>query len=172
VSWLLLAFWLLAACTLQAVVPPVSLAAPSPVPFLAVAVFHAANDKPPAHFVVAAFVAGLFADALSLVPPGLGTFAYLAGGTSFLLLRSRGSRADGPLALFFRGALAGAVLFAVLALLLALKGQLPALGAKAVAGRLAMSALLSALLTPLQFACMDASERLLSTRTPGRKPDA
>ena len=144
---------------------------PVPVPFLAVGVFYAAEHKSLAHFFAAAFVAGLLADALSLVPPGLGEFAYLAAGASFLLLRSRGSRAASPPALFFRGALAGAVLFAVLALLLAAKGLLPAEGAEAVAGRLATSALLAALLTPLQFACMEASERLLSTRTPGRKRD-
>jgi len=168
-SWLLLAFWLLLAGTLQAVLPPVSPVAPSPVPFLAVVVFYAADDKSPAHFLVSAVLAGLFADALSLVPPGLGIFAYLAGGTAFLLLKSRPQRPAGPLALFFRGALAGGVLFAVLALLLALKGRLPAAGSRALVGRLAMSSLLAALLTPLQFPCMAASERLLSTRTPKEK---
>jgi cell shape-determining protein MreD len=170
-SWLLLVFWLLAACTLQAVLPPVSLLAPAPVPFLAVVVFYAANDKPPSHFIAAAFVAGLFADALSPVPPGLGIFAYLAGGTAFLLLRPRVPRTASPLGLFFRGALAGAVLFAVLALLIALKGLLPAEGPGQLTGKLATEALLSALLTPLQFACMETSERLLSTRTPEGKRD-
>ena len=121
----------------------------------------AAVNKKIRYFVIAAFLAGLVEDALSLAPLGYSACAFLAAGGLALLLRAD-FFADKAATTSWFGALCAATATGAMALLLQLKG-LVALSVGATLWRMAGSAVLAAVVVPLLFGLMRGMERALGT---------
>ena len=158
---LMLLFWLIAGGTLQVVVPAWRHMGQPAFPFLLGVVVYAAVNKRPRYFVLTALLAGVIEDSLSLAPLGYSACAFLAAGALALLLR-KDFYADKVRSVLWFGALCTAVSTGVMAFLLRLDG-LVALGGRAIAWRMAGSAVLGAALVPLQFGVMRWLESHLGT---------
>ena len=81
-----IAFWLLTAATLQALLPTWGHLGEPAFPVLPGVVLYVAVFKKPVHFIWTATVAGVMEDALSLAPFGCSSVAFLAGGGLAMLL--------------------------------------------------------------------------------------
>jgi len=161
VTLLVLLFWLIAGGTLQAALPAWRHMGQPAFPILLGGVLYAAVNKKIRYFVIAAFLAGLVEDALSLAPLGYSACAFLAAGGLALLLRAD-FFADKAVTTSWFGALCAATATGAMALLLQLKG-LVALSVGATLWRMAGSAVLAAVVVPLLFGLMRGMERALGT---------
>jgi rod shape-determining protein MreD len=156
---LTLLFWLIAGGTLQGIVPAWRHMGQPAFPFLLAVVLYAALTKKPRYFVLTALLAGVLEDALSLAPLGTSAGACFAAGGLALLLRAD-FYADKARTVMWFGALCVAAAAGVMALLLRLEG-LVSLAPADVFRRMAGSAILGAVLVPLQFSLMRGLERRL-----------
>ena len=97
-----IAFWLLTAATLQALLPTWGHLGEPAFPVLPGVVLYVAVFKKPVHFIWTATVAGVMEDALSLAPFGCSSVAFLAGGGLAMLLAGDGEEGPGALAASWR----------------------------------------------------------------------
>ena len=158
---LMLLFWLIAGGTLQAALPAWRHMGQPAFPVLLGVVLYAAVNKKARYFVVAALLAGLVEDSLSLAPLGYSACAFLAAGGLALLLRED-FFADKTFVVMVFGALCSATSTGAMALLLRMKGLIVLSGGE-ISGRMAGSAVLAAALIPLLFGLMRGLERRLGT---------
>ena len=158
---LMLLFWLIAGGTLQAAVPAWRHMGQPAFPVLLGVVLYAALNKKTRYFVIAALLAGLVEDSLSLAPLGYSACAFLAAGGFALLLRGD-FFADKAHTVSWFGALCAAVSTGTMALLLRTKGLVGLTGGE-ILWRMAGSAVLAAVLVPLLFGLIRGLERMLGT---------
>ena len=158
---LMLLFWLIAGGTLQAAVPAWRHMGQPAFPVLLGVVLYAALNKKIRYFVIAALLAGLVEDSLSLAPLGYSACAFLAAGSFALLLRGD-FFADKAHTVSWFGALCAAVSTGTMALLLRTKGLVGLTGGE-ILWRMAGSAILAAVLVPLLFGLIRGLERMLGT---------
>ena len=158
---LMLLFWLIAGGTLQAAVPAWRHMGQPAFPVLLGVVLYAALNKKIRYFVIAALLAGLVEDSLSLAPLGYSACAFLAAGSFALLLRGD-FFADKAHTVSWFGALCAAVSTGTMALLLRTKGLVGLIGGE-ILWRMAGSAILAAVLVPLLFGLIRGLERMLGT---------
>lgn len=157
-----IAFWLLTAATLQALLPTWGHLGEPAFPVLAGVVLYVAVSKKPVHFIWTATVAGVMEDALSLAPFGCSSVAFLAGGGLAMLLAGDGEEGPGALQASWLGAAGAAASTGVTGALLRWKG-LTSLGFGGIGCRMAGSALLAAALVPVLFALLRGMEKGLGT---------
>ena len=158
---LMLLFWLIAGGTLQAALPAWRHMGQPAFPVLLGVVLYAAVNKKARYFVVAALLAGLVEDSLSLAPLGYSACAFLAAGGLALLLRADFFAEKASTVMWF-GALCAATSTGTMALLLKMKGLVFLSGGE-IFWRMAGSAVLGAVVMPLLFGLMRGLERRLGT---------
>ena len=158
---LMLLFWLLVGGTLQGVMPAWQHMGQPAFPILLGVVIYAATNKKTGYFLLAALIAGVLEDSLSLVPLGSSVLAFLVAGWLALRLRTHFFADKASHAAWF-GALCAAVATGAMALLLRGQGLL-ALPPRDVLWRMAGSALLGLVVMPVLFALMRGLERRLGT---------
>ena len=158
---LVLLFWLIAGGTLQAALPAWRHMGQPAFPILLGVVLYAAVNKKIRYFVIAAFLAGLVEDALSLAPLGFSACAFLAAGGLAVLLREDFYADKARIAMVF-GALCAAASTGTMGLLLRRQGLVELAGGDLLR-RMAGSAVLGAVVVPVLFSLMRGLERVLGT---------
>ena len=158
---LVLLFWLLVGGTLQGVMPAWRHMGQPAFPILLGVVIYAATNKKFGYFLLAALIAGVLEDSLSLVPLGSSVAAFLVAGWLALRLRTHFFADKVSHAAWF-GALSAATATGPMALLLRWQGLL-ALPLRDALWRMAGSAVLGLVVMPVLFALMRGLERRLGT---------
>ena len=158
---LMLLFWLIAGGTAQVLVPAWRHMGQPAFPFLLGVSLYAAVNQKPRYFVVAAFLAGVLEDSMSLAPLGCSACAFLVAGGLAMLLREDFYADKARIVMGF-GALCAAASTGMMGLLLRTQGLVSLSGGE-LARRMAGSAVLGAVMMPVLFGLMRGLERLLGT---------
>lgn len=154
-----LLFWIIAGGTLQVLMPAWRHMGQPAFPFLLGVVVYAAVNKKPRYFVATAILGGLVEDSLSLAPLGFSACAFLVAGGLAVLLRADFFAYKARIVSAF-GALCAATATGVMAVMLRSQGWID-LAARAIAWRMAGSAVLGAILVPVLFGMIRGLERRL-----------
>lgn len=158
---LMLLFWLIAGGTLQVLVPAWRHMGQPAFPFLLGVALYVAVNKKARYFVLTALVGGVLEDSLSLAPLGFSSCAFLIAGGLAMLLRVDFFADKATTAMGF-GALCAATSTGTMAVLLRMKG-IVVLSGGGIFWRMAGSAVLAAVVTPVLFGLMRSLERRLGT---------
>ncbi len=158
-NWVVMGFLLLTAAALQAVVPARFFPLGQPPPFMLGLVIYYSLTRPVRFALVTALVAGLIRDSLSLVPLGYSSFCFCV--TAWFVNRVRGDVfTHQPITWVLTGAVSGAGMFLVMAMLLVHAGLIADVWQRLI-GRTVWAAVLGAVTVPLVSRAAEAIDARL-----------